>query len=112
MADAELTGSRLDAALEYLAFGWAVIPAAERSKRPIVKWRGLQETAPTEENVRTWFDRWPNANLSVVTGAISGIVVLDVDIEHDGAKSLSALENRHGLLPKTVESITGSGGRQ
>lgn len=70
---------RLDAALAYHRHGWAVIPAAERGKRPIVRWQIYQDGMPGEKAVRDWFARWPNANLSVVTGTISGIVVLDVD---------------------------------
>lgn len=103
--------ARLNAALSYLKRGWAVIPAAVRGKRPIVRWQAYQDGLPSEKAVRTWFTRWPNANLSVVTGINSGIVVLDVDPKHDGEKSLAALEARHGPLPKTVTAITGSGGR-
>ncbi|MGI9570420.1 MAG: bifunctional DNA primase/polymerase [Desulfobulbia bacterium] len=103
--------STLEAALAYLAKGWSVIPAAKRGKRPIVRWRAYQDGLPTKEQVRKWFRRWPKANLSVVTGAVSGIVVLDVDPNHGGKESLEILEERHGTLPKTVESLTGGDGR-
>lgn len=103
--------AHLEAALAYHRRGWPVIPAAERGKRPIVRWRAFQDGLPSEKAVRGWFERWPKANLSVVTGTTSGIVVLDVDTKRDGAKSLARLEERHGALPRTVEAITGSGGR-
>lgn len=104
--------STLEAALSYLSYGWSVIPAAELGKRPIVRWRAYQDDLPTEKQLYKWFSRWPKANLFVVTGAISNIVVLDVDPKHGGKESLKKLEARHGILPETVESLTGGGGRQ
>ncbi len=106
-----INNPHLEAALDYLAGGWSVIPAAERGKRPIVRWQPFQDGPPSEAQVRRWFKRWPNANLAVVTGAVSGIVVLDVDPGHGGRGSLAALEDRHGGLPDTVEASTGGGGR-
>ena len=104
-------GAHLEAALGYLKRGWAVVPAAERAKRPIVRWQRFQHEAPTKEQITEWFERWPSANLAVVTGEVSGLVVLDIDPKHEGAKSLAGLEQRHGKLPATVESVTGGGGR-
>ncbi len=101
----------LEAALDYLAHGWAMIPASERGKRPIVRWQPYQDKPPSKAQVRRWFSRWPKANISVVTGAVSGIVVLDVDPKHGGDASLAMLEKRHGALPETVESSTGGGGK-
>ena len=101
----------LKAALAERNRGWAVVPAAERGKRPIVRWQPYQHRLPSETTIRKWFNRWPNANLSVVTGAVSGIVVLDVDPQHGGEESLKTLEDRFGRLPVTVEAITGGSGR-
>ncbi|MEJ7561129.1 MAG: bifunctional DNA primase/polymerase [Ilumatobacteraceae bacterium] len=39
------------------------------------------------------------------------LVVVDVDPRHDGDDTLNDLETEHGLLPDTVESVTGGGGR-
>ena len=101
----------LAAALDYLARGWSVVPVVPRAKRPMVPWRAFQKRRPREDEVRKWFTRWPDANVSVVTGALSGLVVLDVDPRHGGAQALAAIETRHGALPQTVESVTGGGGR-
>jgi hypothetical protein len=38
-------------------------------------------------------------------------VVLDVDAQHGGSKSLALLELEHGTLPDTVAAKTGGGGR-
>lgn len=103
--------AHLNAALGYLKHGWAVIPAGERTKRPIVPWQKFQHEMPTEQQVTKWWERWPKANLAVVTGDISGIVVVDIDPKYEGAESLADMETRHGVLPETVESLTGGGGR-
>lgn len=47
----------------------------------------------------------------MVTGRISGVVVLDVDPRHGGEATLAALEAAHGPVPDTVQSHTGGGGR-
>lgn len=101
----------LTAALEYLWRGWSVVPVAERGKRPIVRWQTFEDRHPTEAEVRGWFERWPSSNAAVVTGAISGIVVLDVDTQHGGEESLRRLAVRNAGLPQTVEATTGGGGR-
>ncbi len=63
------------------------------------------------EQVRRWWRRWPEANVGVVTGKVSGLVVLDVDPRHGGGESLAALETIYGPVPHTVESLTGGGGQ-
>jgi len=99
------------AALEYLARGWSVIPVEPRGKRPLVAWLEFQDRQPTAAEVTGWFGRWPEANLGIVTGVVSGLAVLDVDAGHGGAQSLVGLENAHGPLPRTITVATGGGGR-
>jgi hypothetical protein len=99
------------AALEYLSRGWSVIPIEPRGKRPLVAWLEFQDRRPTAAEVAGWFGRWPEANVGIVTGIVSGLVVLDVDARHGGAQSLSALEAEHGPLPRTIAAATGGGGR-
>jgi hypothetical protein len=104
--------SRLsDAALGYLSLGWSVIPDEAAGKRPLVGWEVFQHQAPTPDQVRVWWRRWPEANVAIVTGSSSGLVVLDVDPRHGGDVSLAALERHWGALPPTIESVTGGGGR-
>ena len=69
------------------------------------------EAAASGTEVEEWWRRWPEANVGIVTGRVSGIVVLDVDPRSGGGPALGALEERHGPLPATVEVRTGGNGR-
>jgi hypothetical protein len=100
-----------NSALAYAARGWSVIPMQPCGKRPLVAWREYQQRIAGQDEIARWFRRWPDANVGVVTGRISGIVVVDVDARHGGPDSVAAAEARHGPLQATVESATGGGGR-
>jgi hypothetical protein len=67
--------------------------------------------AASSEQVTDWWQRWPDANVGVVTGRVSGLAVVDIDPRNGGDESLRALESRWGLLPVTPEVRTGGGGR-
>jgi hypothetical protein len=105
------TEEMLDSALAYRARGWSVIPVQARAKRPLVAWRVYQHRIASEDEIQGWFRRWPDANVAVVTGQVSGIVVVDVDPRHGGTDSVAAAEAESGLLQATVEATTGGGGR-
>jgi hypothetical protein len=99
------------AALSYARAGWSVIPVKARAKAPLVKWEEFQRRRAEAAEIEAWFARWPRANVGVVTGAVSGLAVLDIDPRHGGDDSLAGWEREHGPLPRTVEAATGGGGR-
>lgn len=100
--------SRIDYAKFYSSQGWDAFPCLPNDKKPMVKWA---DVATREENMLIgWFDTTPNANIGIACGARSGIVVLDVDTDHDGYESLRLLQEQHGKLPETPVSKTGTGG--
>lgn len=101
----------VDAARAYAARAWSVIPMQAHGKRPLVPWRAFQQRIAGEGEIARWFARWPDANVGIVTGRISGIVVVDVDLRHGGPASVAEAEARLGPLQVTVESATGGGGR-
>ncbi len=94
----------LKTALIYLKRGWSIIPLHPREKSPpLVGWDEFKQRRPTEALVKKWWLKWPEANIGVITGAISGIVVLDVD-GPEGDQSLKGRE-----MPITPQSTTGKG---
>ena len=61
--------------------GFSVIPL-RRDKKPLLVWQEFQTRLPSDEELEEWFlRRWPDANLGIVTGALSGLVVVDADGE-------------------------------
>lgn len=101
----------LEAALAYLIRGWSVIPVEPRGKRPLVPWLEFQQRCARENEVQKWFRARPASNVAIVTGVVSGLVVLDIDVGHGGTESLKRLQREHGALPPTIEAVSGSGGR-
>ena len=77
-------------ALEAIDRGWNLIPISVSSKRPLLKWTKYQTERVTSDDIDDWFTngaptdsghRVKPFNLAVLTGAISGIVVVDCDNE-------------------------------
>ena len=65
---------------------------------------GLHDSTTFAEQVAAWWDETPEANVGIVTGAVSGIVVLDVD-GSEGEASLARL----GEIQATAEVRTARG---
>lgn len=98
----------LQTALQYLQDGWSVIPLESRGKKPRVDWKPYQSIPATREQVNVWWKQWPDANVGIVTGTISDLLVLDIDGE-EGNATLTGLEKTHGPLPLTRTAKTGKG---
>jgi putative DNA primase/helicase len=98
----------LAAALAYAGRGWPVFPlhsilggrcscrraCPHPAKHPIAR-HGLHD-ATTDEGV--------------ATGALSGLVVIDIDPAKGGTESLTLLQFLMGSLPETLTARTGGGG--
>lgn len=63
----------------YYDLGFSVMPV--RGKLPLLSWKKWQKERPLPEQVEAW-DR-TNHNIGIITGKVSGIVVVDVDGETD-----------------------------
>lgn len=109
---------RLDEALQLRGRGLSVIPVhspgmplppgaseADAGKRPLVAWARYQTASPEFAEVREWWRRWPSANLGIVTGPVSGLVVVDID-----PAGFDVLKEWEPVLPKTWRARTGRGG--
>jgi hypothetical protein len=95
----------LEIALDYLQRGLSIIPLQPQGKTPLLHtWKPFTTTRPTVPQVRGWFNHWPNANIGVITGAVSGVIVLDID----GPDGEFYVQERGGA-PHTPISTTGRG---
>jgi len=68
-------------AQEYLDKGWSVIPIHPSKKLPLIKWKEYQSRHATEDELHNWFTQFPDAQIAVVTGSISSLIVVDADSE-------------------------------
>ena len=90
-------------ALQYNALGWCVVPIRPGTKVPHVKWKKYQTQLSTPEELKVWYKKWPNANIGIITGAISGIVAIDID----SPAAYGALKDALGEIQPTIEQTTG-----
>jgi Bifunctional DNA primase/polymerase, N-terminal/Primase C terminal 1 (PriCT-1) len=97
----------IQTALSLAYKGLAVFPCRPRDKRPATA-SGVKDATTNLDTIRQWWRRNPEFNIAVATGAISGVFVIDVD-GPDAEAELRKLEQEHGQLPPTVESITARG---
>lgn len=65
--------------MQYMALGYSVIPVGS-NKQPLIKsWKPYQTKAATEDTIYYWWEKKPDANVGIVTGAISNLTVVDID---------------------------------
>lgn len=113
-------------AIQYANLGLRVIPLHTVRNGSCTCWQGSSCSAPgkhprlrgwprkastDEGTIRRWWKTWPGANVGIVSGPESGILVLDIDPRNGGGASFSKLEAEIGPMPATVETLTGGGGR-
>ena len=70
----------MKAAQWYQKRGFSVIPVRQ-NKKPYIKWEKYQSEKAGSGQIKTWWDKWPSANIGIVTGKVSGIDVVDCDSE-------------------------------
>jgi hypothetical protein len=84
-------------------YHFSIIPVDRTSKQPAARWKRYQQRPSTQQEWCGWFSSQYPFNLGIVTGAISGIVVVDVD--SDAGRRYVA---EH--LPLTPMRVTTGGG--
>ena len=101
-------------ALKYCKMGLSVIPVKgpyakdyKDSKRPFAgtTWVEFQEKQPTESDIVHWFNKWPKANIALLTGPNTNLLDLDIDKGKGGFESLTGK-----TLPKSWIAGTPTGG--
>lgn len=68
-------------ALNLIDLGLSIIPLKPKDKIPIpgISWKNFQNRKPTYNEVKSWFLQNPGANIGVICGKVSKLVVLDLD---------------------------------
>ena len=114
--------SLLECALRYAGRRWYVFPlhsvkdgrctcgrdcGKNAGKHPRVK-GGFKAATGDGRQIEAWWQKWTDANIGIATGAVSGLIVLDVD-GTAGRATLKALVDQHGLLPRTTIVKTARG---
>jgi len=89
----------LKTALELSSRKISVMPVGS-NKIPLIKWQEFQTRLATEEELKEWWTKYPNAQLGIITGRLSNLTVVDIEKGGDFSK-----------LPETAISLTGGGGR-
>jgi hypothetical protein len=107
--------SILDAALHYArVLRLPVFPCNPDGKRPYTV-HGFKDASREEAQIRSWWERFPDAMIGIPTGEVSGTWVLDIDVDPvkgvNGFPLWSELLARNGEVPATLTCITPRGGR-
>ncbi len=111
--------SNLNNTLEYWKKGFSVIPVKspmmldnavqgdERirlCKTPLISWKEIQEALPTEDKIKNWWTKWPEAKIAIVTGKVSGILVFDLE-----SQETADYAEAQGGFHKTPVVLSGKG---
>ena len=79
LASAAETESLGEAAALLAEAGVPVFPCVPGAKRPLAQ-HGFHDATTDPSQVERWWNQSPDANVGVPTGAVSGVVVVDVDV--------------------------------
>ena len=60
-------------------FNFSVIPIKPKDKKPLIKWEKFQKVKATRDQLKEWWEKWPDANIGLITGEVSNLAVIDID---------------------------------
>lgn len=114
-----------EGALQYAEkLKWAVVPLHSigtvgcSCKKPQCKspgkhprtLHGIKDATTDLDKIKNWWNMWPEANIGVATGKISGFVAVDIDPRNGGTETVERLEQENSPLNIDVHALTGGGG--
>jgi hypothetical protein len=121
-----MSAAFLTAVLGYAGRGWPVLPlhnpmgggtcSCQKTdcnavgKHPRTK-NGLDDATTDAATIRGWWAQWPDANVGILTGPESGLVVIDLDNKGAmrGEHNFNSLVLESGGIPPTLTATTGNG---
>ncbi len=93
-------------ALNYYNKGMCILPVIPNQKRPILnQWRQYITNRPSIEETENWFSTYNNCGIGMVTGRVSGYIVLDIENKYKG--DVNQLLSQY---PTKLVAKSGSGG--
>lgn len=110
----------LKIATNYAKRGWPVLPlhtpvngecscgikCGSPGKHPRIA-GGVHAASTDLETITTWWHRWPKANIGIVTGSVSKLIVIDLDERHGGVQAFRQWEKDY---PAQTSLIAKTGG--
>lgn len=96
--------SMLQWAQYYREQGLSVIPVS--GKVPLIKWAEFQERCASEEEIKAWWEKWPEADIGMVVGKRYDTCVLDIDGQ-EGFEELNRICLRFSLSTRSVQTKRG-----
>lgn len=105
-----------DHAMAYREWGWAIFPVG-RNKHPLESLDelglepgqgGVKRATTCGDQIDVWRERFPDGNIAVACGRVSGITVIDID-GPEGENNAAWLSRHFGSFPATVEAKSGNG---
>ena len=99
----------LDSAIKYAGRGLRVFPVTPGRKTPLTE-HGCKDATNDVNQIREWWQRWPDANIGLACGENTNHIVLDFDVKDrkPGLRTLSSLEREYSI--ETLTAATPSGG--
>lgn len=95
-----------DWALAYRRLGWQVLPLRPGTTATYFRYKdaGYQVNLATEDEVRQWWTQWPDADIGLLLGPISGVFAIDCDTQDGYIALLRELVEE----PKAPNVMSGS----
>ena len=93
------------------ALRWATFPLAIGKKVPMAGSHGFKSASADPRVVAARAAEYPDANIGIATGKVSGLIVIDIDPRNGGDLTLERLAAAGKRFPKTVEAISCQNGR-
>lgn len=105
--------SMMEHALELARRGFAVFPCVACGKVPLLSremgGKGVLDATRNENKIGVWWSHYGTANVGIACGAISELLVLDIDATKGGVESMRKIAAEHGPAPRSCMVKTGSG---